>query len=463
MISTIKTAVKFLVLGFIVFQLQACTSQSTVEEKKGTLETSPEVAAFVESYYASLSTDAAQRASGPPLQMSARVGPTSDPDVCTTGELYGPFTVSGDSVEGGSSVTVSQPSVRLANLGELAICMIVTSPVNATLDAETDSIFVEAEECNQPPAYIGGVWEGDYSCSGSCGTESGFVRLTILQDEYTATYGDDEAFYEGNVCGNTFKYSGGADTYEESGTFTLNGDGTGSKTSSYTLTDGSCGGTCSDPVLTRVSEQVLFDDFEGSDLDAAYSPVTDNTINDVDGWTIDINESQLIVSDVTPDIINTTNGGTRSRLLLSRTFDALGDFLVEFEFSWESDDVSAMQYFDIQLHPDVSGPRIAYAGYGDGWVSSNGQISSGIASATYTSGIDTLAEDGSAFVKIKREGDTVQVLWNGTVVQENVSTGNLGRIFISFSHYPYDNGLGSVSSFGTLSVDNIRISGTLAP
>lgn len=457
-------ALKIIVVYGFIFFLQACstTEDTNPPPEKGTLETNQEVATFVESYYASLAKGTAQRASGPPLQMSVRIGPSGDPDLCSTGELYGPYTVSGDIIEGGGNVTASQPSIRLANQGELGVCMIVTSPVDASLDIETNSVFVEASECDQSPAYIGGVWEGDYSCTSSCGNESGSVQLTILQDGYTATYDDGDAFYEGNVCGNTFKYSGGTDNYTEGGTFTLNSNGTASKTSNYESTVDDCSGSCNDPVLTRISEQVLLDDFEDTNLDPEYLVVTDNTLNDVAGWTFDISNSQLIVTDVTPDIINTGNGGTISRLLLNRTFSALSDFLVEFEFSWESDNVSAMQYFDVQLHPDVSGPRIAYAGYADGWVSGNGQQSSGIASETYVSGINTLPENGSASVKIKREGVNVEVIWNGTVIQSHESTGNLGRIFISFSHYPYDNGLGAVSSFGTISLNSIRISGTLA-
>ena len=62
---------------------------------------------------------------------------------------------------------------------------------------------------------------------------------------------DDGAKYEGTVCGNTFKYSGGTDTYTESGTFILGSNGMASKTSEYASTIDSYRSSCSDPVLTR--------------------------------------------------------------------------------------------------------------------------------------------------------------------------------------------------------------------
>lgn len=184
-----------------------------------------------------------------PLQMFVRVGPTSDPTICTTGELYGPYMITNGSVEGEQSAAASQPTLRLSNLGDLSVCMIITSPVNADLDVEADSLYLETDECNEAPAPIAGVWEGNYSCASSCGPDSGTVRLTIVQDEYSATYSDGDASYEGTVCGNEFDFSGGGLGYTESGTFVLNSDGSASKTSSYQNTGDSCTGTCSDPNL----------------------------------------------------------------------------------------------------------------------------------------------------------------------------------------------------------------------
>jgi len=447
----------------IAIILASCSSQNPEGAKRGTLEPSQHTAAFMKSYFAGLAKGTINASGGPPLQISARVGPASDPDVCTNGELYGPFTVSDGSVEGGGSASASQPSIRLANMGELAICMIVTSPVNATLDADLDSVTVKTSDCNQTPPYIGGVWEGSYSCTGNCGNLDGFGQLTILQDGYTATYSDGEADYEGNVCGNVFKYSGEGPDYTEKGTFTLNGDGTASKTSTYQSTVDDCSGSCSDPILTRISQQVFFDDFNGNELDLSYVLSTDNSEGNEAGWSYAVSDSELVVSDVTPETIHSGGGMEWSRLRLYREFSSLSDFLVEFEFSWESDDISAMQYFLVDLYPDDSGPRIAQTGYSDAWVSLTGGKLSIIGADLYTPVPDTLALNGSASVKIKRQGNDVEVLWNGSVVHSAQRTGNLGKIYVSFGHYPYDNQAGAVSSFGTISLDKIRISGIPAP
>jgi len=189
-----------------------------------------------------------------PLQMFVRVGPSTDPLICTTGQLYGPYTIMNGSLEGEQSATANQPTLRLANLGDLSVCMIITSPVNVNLDIAADTLYWDTNECIETPADIAGVWEGDFSCTSSCGgIENGLVSLTILQDDYSATYTDNEASYEGTVCGNIYKYSGAAldNSYTERGTFTLNSNGSASKTSSYQETASSCSGTCSDPVLIR--------------------------------------------------------------------------------------------------------------------------------------------------------------------------------------------------------------------
>jgi hypothetical protein len=181
--------------------------------------------------------------------MFVRVGPTSDATICDTGDLYGPYVVANGAVQGDQSAAASQPTLRLSNLGDLSVCMIITSPVNADLDIEADTLYWQAEECNTTPAPIEGVWEGSYSCTSSCVPEAGLVSLTIQQDGNSATYSDGSANYEGTVCGNEFKFSGAGPGYTESGTFILNSDGSASKTSHYQNTGDSCSGNCSDPNL----------------------------------------------------------------------------------------------------------------------------------------------------------------------------------------------------------------------
>jgi len=227
----------------------ACGQQPDVEQRAAKeLELTTD---FVQRQVTSNWQNLALVDAGIPLQMYIRIGAATDPDVCTAGELYGPFTIEDGEVSGSETVTASPPTRRLANIGDLKVCTIITSPVNAKLDLELGVLYMDNDSCDQAPANIAGVWEGDYSCTSTCGDETGFVSLTIDQDGYNATYSDGQADYEGTVCGARFEFSGGAPGYTEGGAFVLNQDGTASKTSSYESTIDSCSGTCSDPVLIR--------------------------------------------------------------------------------------------------------------------------------------------------------------------------------------------------------------------
>jgi len=232
-----------------VFVLVACEQQADVEQRE--LKEVGLSTDFVQRQVISNWQNLSRVDAGIPLQMYIRIGAATDPDVCTDGELYGPFTIEDGEVTGSGTVTASPPTRRLANIGDLTVCTIITSPVNAELDLELGVLYMDNDSCDQAPANIAGVWEGDYSCTSTCGDEAGFVSLTIDQDGYNATYSDGQADYEGTVCGARFEFSGGAPGYTEGGAFVLNQDGTASKTSSYESTIDSCSGTCSDPMLIR--------------------------------------------------------------------------------------------------------------------------------------------------------------------------------------------------------------------
>lgn len=451
------TNVKYGVCLFLLVGLTQCGQKPEVSKPMPV-----QIAAAVDDFVMRYQNRAATQNSEIPLQMFIRVGPSSDDSVCTTGELYGPYTVTGGVVDGESSITLSQPTLRLANLGDLDICTIITAPVDAELNVSADTLYLQSEECDQTPENIEGVWEGNYSCTSTCGDTGGHVSLTIVQDEFSASYTDGYASYEGTVCGNTFKFSGGGPGYTERGTFTLNDDGTASKTSSYQETDNSCSGTCSDPVLTRQTPNVLVDDFDDAALDPEWTLSADNTNNNENGWTFQETGTILVVSDVDPAQIHDSDDRNWSKLRLYRNFSPLNDFNVEFKFSWESADDSAMQTVSVQLYSAEGGPRIAQVGYYDAWVGSSGQQLAIIGASTYASSGGSMPNNGNASVRIIREDGQVRVLWNGVNIHEGTHTNALGDIYIEFGHYPYDNGAGVTSSFGTESVDRISINGTPA-
>ncbi len=188
--------------------------------------------------------------------------------VCAFGELYGPFEVMLDSEFQPATVTpgtasATQSTIDVINTGAYSLCVQVLPPIDAIIDLNRLGLAVS--DCNESPADISGTWGGTFSCSDNCGNDSGSVTLAIEQsetDSSIATYTDDSgAAYQGTVCGNRFSFKGGiASSFEESGTFVLNADGTASKASTYKDTPpGICTGTCTD-ALVRVGDGAVVTD-----------------------------------------------------------------------------------------------------------------------------------------------------------------------------------------------------------
>lgn len=192
--------------------------------------------------------------------MTARVASADQEEtVCETGELYGPFVIYGSATYEPESVNPqtaqsTQSTLSIVNSGDFSICIEISSPVDATFSVS--SVDVDVEACETPFADISGTWSGTYSCENTgndpdCSDEGGNLSLYIDQEGYSARYEDDGgAVYDGTVCGNTFRYNGGQVTYDEEGTFTLNADGTASKTSRWVSKIGECSGICED-ILQR--------------------------------------------------------------------------------------------------------------------------------------------------------------------------------------------------------------------
>lgn len=199
------------------------------------------------------------RLSAEPLELTTvlltlRVAPADAAStVCTEGIKYGPFEITLDESSQPDSVspdtlTATQPTLDIINLGSFAVCIEIVSPI----DAETGMEGADIALCNEPIQDIAGSWTGPYSCNGSC-AEAGTVDLFIIQPPDKpgyATYTDDGgAFYSGNVCGYTFSFEGGVDdSYDESGIFVMDPSGlTATKTSTYRdIPPGTCRGSCLD-------------------------------------------------------------------------------------------------------------------------------------------------------------------------------------------------------------------------
>ena len=195
-----------------------------------------------------------------PGQMWFYVGRLEDyGTVCDSGEEYGPFAVTVNASSQLSSVspptvTATETTMDIINIGAYSFCIKVVSPISATVDLNSAGFNIA--QCDELPADISGAWAGTYSCLSDCGNIiDDYVELFITQDPSDpsiATYTDYWADYEGTVCGSRFSFSGGSSDSAESGTFIMNPDGTtATKTSTYRSYIGGCTGECSD-VLTKL-------------------------------------------------------------------------------------------------------------------------------------------------------------------------------------------------------------------
>jgi chitodextrinase len=187
-------------------------------------------------------------------EVSLRFGTSADLDtVCDDGWLYGPYFLTGtDKPETSDTQTVSaEPStVDLINIGDFAMCIQISSPIDMTLSIKDYSVDVTT--CDEDPADFAGTWVGTYSCfNEGCADEINEpITLYITQNDHSAQYTDDQgATFEGTVCGNEFVFNGGVEGpggYFEKGKFTMNSDGTLNKESSFLNNNGSCRGDCED-------------------------------------------------------------------------------------------------------------------------------------------------------------------------------------------------------------------------
>ena len=127
------------------------------------------------------------------------------------------------------------------------VCLEVVSPVNATINV--DQVAVDVTPCKETPEDFSGTWTGTYSCTnvGCSDDEDVPITLTITQDGPNAHYTDDQGgSFEGTVCGDVFQFNGTGPGYWESGSLTLTGEDTATKTASWVADDNSCSGDCTD-------------------------------------------------------------------------------------------------------------------------------------------------------------------------------------------------------------------------
>jgi hypothetical protein len=202
---------------------------------------------------------AAAASVGATAQVTVRVGSAADElEVCDSGFVYGPYIVPLDGVAepAPASVDARPATVELVNVGDVSFCVSVvpSEPVVFTVDR----LVLEAETCDVEADDLAGIWQGDYTCSNSCGDAfGGSVEIQITQDGFNARYTDEGGGeFRGTICGSRFRFSGGYGCDElvcgeiESGTFTRTAENRARKTSSYEYYDLTqqriCTGDCQD-------------------------------------------------------------------------------------------------------------------------------------------------------------------------------------------------------------------------
>ncbi|MGE0372513.1 MAG: hypothetical protein AB7Q01_11560 [Gammaproteobacteria bacterium] len=187
-------------------------------------------------------------------QVTVFVSYPDDPDVCSSPNVFGPYTILGAI---GTAVTSNTETaaptdavVNISNLGSVEVCVVTTPPINAYLTVT--GVVVDLEDCAAPTVSIADTdWSGTYTCDNfGTGDEGGDVDLTITrnQDGSYHYFDDGGAEYDGHLCGNRFRFSGGlSGSYTESGTLVFSSNTAATKTSTWNgIPPGFSGGNCSD-------------------------------------------------------------------------------------------------------------------------------------------------------------------------------------------------------------------------
>ena len=205
-------------------------------------------------------------------------------------------------------------------------------------------------------------------------------------------------------------------------------------------------------------EFIIYDHFDDNTLDPIWQIYNANNAN---GWTYSETGTNFIVDAILPIDINTDTEGEWSIMKLIEDVDSVGDFELDFVFSWGSENSDkAMQKMYIELF-DVNGHRIVASGYNDAWISQKGSKSAQINGDIWTSGYNSLPYSGNAEIKITRENGNINIKWDNNEILTGYSNEPIDQVKISFWFYPFfaDISGNLVALFGSESIDLISLKG----
>jgi hypothetical protein len=191
---------------------------------------------------------------------------------------------------------------------------------------------------------------------------------------------------------------------------------------------------------------VVYDHFDDGVLDPAWSVTFDNAT----GWSYIESGSILSVTEIAPV------GLGWSSVSPTMYITPIGDFSLNFDFSWDSSNsVRAMQNILVQLYDDL-GNKLVAVGYSDGWIQASGAQYAMVGGSVFDSGPGSMPLAGSAHVQITRSGSAITVLWNGAQLFSGTGNTPVNRIELVFSYCNFSDSEGP-SLFGSESVDWIEV------
>jgi len=204
---------------------------------------------------------------------------------------------------------------------------------------------------------------------------------------------------------------------------------------------------------------IFEENFEGSILNPNWSIIYSNIIEG--GWEYEISNSNLILKNISPKVINSQSGGIQSTVEMSQQIIPIDNFEIDFRLSWDSNDSNnVMNRIFVALY-DENNDIIVKTGYMDAWVSHRG-TKSVITRTDFKNfdGYDSLPHKGTLDFQIIRNNDIINVLCDNIQLTSISNDSCVFKLSLIFGHYPYKNDNIS-STVGKVSVDFIKIDGEL--
>jgi len=162
-----------------------------------------------------------------------------------------------------------------------------------------------------------------------------------------------------------------------------------------------------------------------------------------------------------PDVEPDPDCETTAQVMLSRSFEPVGDFSARFDFAWDGeDDLLAMQVLYFALYT-TDGVRIS-AGYNDGWGQQTGELIAYAAGEVSRTGYSSLEHSGQSHAILTRVDGALEISFDGIARLSHTIDTPVDRAQIVFRYHNCE-GASGTAFFGTEEVDLARLSGAPAP